>query len=84
MKVFSSAYGSTLVFAAGAAAIILTLFACTPQQRSIVRSVVDLVDEVCGDADTVDSCLGKATAARAKAAAAADAGVADAAQQDAR
>lgn len=79
-----SSYGSTMLFAAVAMATVIALFACTPQQRTVVRSVVDILDQVCGDGDTIDSCLGKATAARAKAAAAADAGVADATQQDAR
>lgn len=79
----------TAVFAACSTFLVGgTLFAaftaCTPAQRNIVRSVVDLVDEVCGDSDSIDTCLGKATAARARAAAAADAGAADAAQQDAR
>jgi hypothetical protein len=55
--------------------------ACTPQQRQIVRDVTTLIDQLCGDHDTIDTCLGKAAAARAqaRAAAAADAGAADAA-----
>lgn len=47
---------------------------CTRQQRAIVRTVVDLVDQVCGDRDTLDECLGKAQAARAAAQAKIDAG----------
>lgn len=43
---------------------------CTKGQRQIVRTVVDLVDQVCGDRDSVDECLGKAQAARAAARAA--------------
>lgn len=54
------------------------LSACTRQQREIVRTVVDLVDQVCGDKDSVDECLGKAQAHRAaqRAGAHADAGAA--------
>lgn len=53
-------------FAVGASALALTAGqACTPAERAVVRSVVDLVDEVCGDKDTVDECLGKAQAKRA-------------------
>jgi hypothetical protein len=57
-----------------------TVASCTKQQRAIVRTVVDIVDQVCGDQDNVDECLGKAQAARAaaRAAAAQDAGSADA------
>jgi len=49
---------------------------CTPTQRTVVRSVVDLVDEVCGDHDSVDDCLSKAQAKRSamRAGASADAG----------
>jgi len=49
---------------------------CTPTQRAVVRSVVDLVDEVCGDNDSLDDCLTKAQAKRSamRAGAAADAG----------
>ena len=50
---------------------------CTPAQRSVIRSVVDVIEEVCGDGDSVDVCLGKAQAHRA--ALARDAGAADAA-----
>ena len=57
------------------------LVGCTKAQRAVVRSVVDLVDEVCGDNDSVDDCLGKAQAKRASMrhvpAAAADAGAGD-------
>jgi hypothetical protein len=53
---------------------------CTPAQRSVVRSVVDIIEEVCGDKDTVDQCLGKAQAHRA-ALRRGDAGAADAAAE---
>ena len=57
------------------------LVSCTKEQRAIVRTVVDIVDQVCGDKDSVDECLGKAQAARAAARAGlqADAGAQDAA-----
>jgi len=59
----------------------VALVACTKEQRAIVRTVVDIVDQVCGDKDSVDECLGKAQAARAAARAGlqADAGAQDAA-----
>jgi hypothetical protein len=54
----------------------VALVSCTKEQRSIVHTVVDIIDQVCGDKDTVDECLGKAQAARAaaRAGASADAG----------
>ncbi len=56
------------------------LWACTPTQRAIVHTVVDLIDTVCGDNDDIDTCLGKAqaqrAALRASAAASASAGAA--------
>lgn len=60
----------------------VALVSCTKEQRSIVHTVVDIIDQVCGDKDTVDECLGKAQAARAAARAKAsgtDAGAQDAA-----
>jgi hypothetical protein len=59
----------------------IALVSCTKEQRAIVRTVVDIVDQVCGDKDSVDECLGKAQAARAAARAGlqADAGAQDAA-----
>lgn len=59
----------------------VTLISCTKEQRAIVRTVVDIVDQVCGDKDSVDECLGKAQAARAAARAGlqTDAGAQDAA-----
>jgi hypothetical protein len=62
------------------APLALSTGACTPTQRAVVRSVVDLVDEVCGDQDSLDDCLTKAQAKRSamRAGAAADAGAAGA------
>lgn len=58
------------------------LYACTPTQRAIVHTVVDLVDAVCGDSDDVDACLGKMqtrrASMRAAAAGSASVGAADA------
>lgn len=35
----------------------LALASCTPLQRSIVRTVIDTVENVCGDAMTTEECL---------------------------
>lgn len=42
----------------------LAFVSCTPQQRAIVRTVVDVVEQVCGDGDSVDDCIGKMQAHR--------------------
>lgn len=40
--------------------------ACTYPQRAIVRSVLELADEVCGENDTVEGCLHKCQDEQAK------------------
>ncbi len=42
--------------------------ACTPAQRAIVRTIIDVANVVCGDGDDVDACLLKMQGARAAAA----------------
>ncbi len=55
--------------------------ACTPQQRAILKGVLDVIEHVCLDGDSVDGCLAKAQSARAAeragAAAKVDAGAPD-------
>lgn len=53
-------FSASVVFAAMVAltAFVWPLFlACTPAQRSVVRSVVDATEKECPDAMTVDECL---------------------------
>lgn len=52
-------------FVAGLLSGGVVLGACTAQQRQIARDVLDLVDAVCKDSDTVDQCLPKMQRARA-------------------
>lgn len=39
---------------------------CTMPERAIIKSVIDIIDTVCGEKDTVDECLSKVNKLRAE------------------
>jgi hypothetical protein len=43
----------------------LCLASCTPRQRTVLRTVIDTVEQVCPDAMTVEECLRRADLALA-------------------
>lgn len=51
---------SYVVLAVGAVAgMVAASVACTPEQRGIVRSVIDVVEEVCKDSPSPRDCLAR-------------------------
>ncbi len=55
---FQWLYGWVVGFV-GAMVGTVVIPACTAPQRQIVRSVLDLADQVCGDNDSLEQCLHK-------------------------
>jgi hypothetical protein len=71
------AVGQFLLVAMASAVVmgkLIGLLACTPEQRAVVKTIVDLVELVCDANDDQDTCLGKMQAHRAAARAASSAG----------
>lgn len=58
----------------GVICIVAGITNCTPTQRAIVRSVTEVIDEVCGDKDSIEECLSKAQMKQAAKRAAQDGG----------